>query len=336
METSNPFAGRASKGAGSEGKAMRYARFAWTVLAYNLGVVAWGAYVRATGSGAGCGQHWPTCQGEIVPHAGATATMIEYSHRLSSGLALILTVGLVVGAFRTFANGHPARRGAVMAAVFMVLEAALGAALVMFGLVAGDASLARGVVMPVHMVNTFLLLGSMALTAWWASGGADFRLRGQGMLGPVLGLGMAGMMVLGISGAITALGDTLFHMTSLSEGWRQDFAPAAHIFVRLRILHPTIATVVGLYLAGAGLFAAFTRKSRPVFLLGGALVLIFAVQFAVGIVNMLLMAPVPMQLVHLLLADLTWISLVLLTAASFAAQPATASAPVPVIGPARA
>ncbi|MBI5549087.1 MAG: COX15/CtaA family protein, partial [Deltaproteobacteria bacterium] len=215
-----------------------YSRFAWGVLAYNLAVISWGAYVRATGSGAGCGQHWPTCQGAVVPRSPSLETMVEYSHRLSSGLALLLTVALVAGAFRFFPKGHPARRGAVLSGGFMALEALLGAGLVLFGLVAKDTSLARGVVMPIHLVNTLLLLAAFALTAWWASGGADFKLRGQGGLGLVLLVGLLGMLALGASGAITALGDTLFPASSLAEGWRQDVSPAAHFFLRVRILHP--------------------------------------------------------------------------------------------------
>ncbi|MGC4118251.1 MAG: COX15/CtaA family protein [Myxococcales bacterium] len=296
-----------------------YARFAWTVLAYNLGVIAWGAYVRATGSGAGCGQHWPTCQGEIVPRSPTLETLVEYSHRLTSGLALLLTVALVVFAFRLFPKSHPVRRGAVLSAAFMALEALLGAALVLFGLVAGDASMARGFVMPVHLVNTFLLLASLALTAWWASGGADFRVRGQGSLGGVLGVGLLGVVALGITGAITALGDTLYPAQSLAHGLAQDLSPASHVFVKLRVAHPAIAMLVGVYLVLAAGYANSVRKARPVKLLAGIVVGLFALQIVVGFVNMALLAPVPMQLVHLLFADLTWLALVMLTAAAFAA-----------------
>ncbi|HEY3446398.1 MAG TPA: COX15/CtaA family protein [Myxococcales bacterium] len=309
-----------------------YSRFAWGVLAYNLGVIAWGAYVRATGSGAGCGQHWPTCQGDLVPRAPALETMVEYSHRLSSGLALVLTVALVAFAFRLFPKGHAVRRGAVLSAGFMALEALLGAALVLFGLVAKDASLARGLVMPVHLVNTFLLLASLTLTAWWASGGGDFRVRGQGPLGAVLGVGLIGVVALGITGAITALGDTLYPAQSLAHGMAQDLSPASHLFVRLRVAHPAIALLVGAYLLAAASYARAARKARPVRLFAGSLVALFAAQIVVGFVNMALLAPVAMQLTHLFVADLNWIALVLLTAAAFAAkaeQPERRVVPMP-------
>ena len=56
-----------------------FTRFAWAVLAANLAVVAWGAFVRATGSGAGCGQHWPPCNGAVVPRSPTAETAIEFS-----------------------------------------------------------------------------------------------------------------------------------------------------------------------------------------------------------------------------------------------------------------
>jgi len=316
-----------------------YARFAWAVLAYNLGVIAWGAYVRATGSGAGCGQHWPTCQGAIVPRSPTVETLVEYSHRLTSGLALALTVALVVFAFRLYPKGHAARRGAVLSAAFMALEALLGAALVLFGLVAQDASLARGIVMPVHLVNTFLLLASLALTAWWAGdfgwdgsqapersrGGRDFEVRGQGPLGPVLIAGLVGLVALGVTGAITALGDTLYPAQSLAHGLAQDLSPTSHVFVKLRVAHPALAMVVGVYLLIAAGYARSVRPSPQVRRFAGVLVALFALQIVVGFVNMALLAPVALQLVHLFIADLNWLALVLLTAASFAARPVPAA-----------
>ena len=142
-----------------------YRRFALWVLGYNVAVALWGAMVRATGSGAGCGAHWPLCNGQMLPHSPAVETLIELVHRVMSGVAILLLVALVIGAFRSLPRGHAGRRSAVAAALFMVLEAAVGAALVLFGWVAKDASAARGGVVVIHLVNTFLLLGTIALTA---------------------------------------------------------------------------------------------------------------------------------------------------------------------------
>src|SRR5215467_12703113 len=74
----------------------RVSAFAWGVLAYNVAVIAWGAFVRASGSGAGCGRHWPLCNGEVVPRPTSVATVIEATHRATSGLALVGVVGLLV------------------------------------------------------------------------------------------------------------------------------------------------------------------------------------------------------------------------------------------------
>src|SRR5690606_7460601 len=170
----------------------RYLWLAWGTLAYNLGVIAWGAYVRATGSGAGCGSHWPLCNGEVIPRSPTAETLIEFSHRVTSGLALLLVVVMVVWARRLFPKGHPARLGAWLSLGVMVLEALLGAGLVLFGLVADDDSVARAVVMGLHLVNTLVLLGARTLAAWWASGGRPFRVGGHAGMGLLFGIGVLG------------------------------------------------------------------------------------------------------------------------------------------------
>src|SRR5512138_1330366 len=109
-----------------------FARFAWCVLGYHLAVIAWGGLVRATGSGAGCGQHWPTCNGQVVPRSAAAETLVEYTHRATSGVALLLVVVLFAWARRAFPRGHPARRAAAFSMVFILTEALLGAGLVFF------------------------------------------------------------------------------------------------------------------------------------------------------------------------------------------------------------
>src|ERR671937_2450642 len=150
-----------------------FRRFAWGVLIYNVAVIAWGALVRATGSGAGCGQHWPMCNGQVVPISPAMETAIEFTHRATSGIALVLVAALVVCARRAFPRGHAARRAAGFSALFIVTEALLGAGLVLFGWVAKDASAGRGFAMALHLANTFLLLASLALTAGFSRSGDD-------------------------------------------------------------------------------------------------------------------------------------------------------------------
>lgn len=296
----------------------RFSKFSWGVLAYNILVVLWGAYVRATGSGAGCGSHWPLCNGEVIPRAPQLETLIEFGHRLSSGLALLLVVWMLIWAFRAYPAGHVVRKGASWSLFFIITEALVGAGLVLFEWVAHDASMGRVISMAVHLVNTFLLLAALALTAWWASGGEALNLKGHGIQTWLFAAGFLFMLVLGISGAVTALGDTLFPSASLAEGLREDFSADAHFLVRLRVWHPIIAILTGTYLVFlAGLTAMF-RANPTIRRLAAALVGLFVIQGIAGLVNLVLLAPVWMQLVHLLLADLVWLSLVLLAAANFA------------------
>ncbi len=292
----------------------RFTKYAWSVLVFNLAVILWGAYVRATQSGAGCGNHWPLCNGVVIPVVPQIATLVEYAHRLSSGLSLLLVLGLLVWAFRAYPKGHPVRLGGGLSMLFIVTEALVGAGLVLFQWVARDESLGRILAIPVHLANTFLLLASLALTAWWASGGKRLALRNQGSVVWGLGLGLLGVLILGMTGAVTALGDTLFPSSSLGEGFQQDFSSTAHLLTRLRVWHPVIAISVGFYvLFLAGLLAMLhpgRQVRRPAIALG----VLFVCQLVAGLINILLLAPVWMQLVHLFLADLVWIALVLLSA----------------------
>ncbi len=263
--------------------------FAWAILALNILVILWGAYVRASGSGAGCGNHWPMCNGEVIPNTAQTSTWVEFAHRATSGIDLLAVVGLVIWAFRAFPKGHEIRRGAVLCLVFILTEALLGAALVKLEHVAKDLSLARGYWMSMHLANTFTLLAVLAMTA-------HGRVRRPSSISL-----LAVLMTLGISGAIAALGDTLFP----SANWTQDFASSAHLFVRLRVLHPAIAVLAAVY-------TGYVVLKAPR-ILGFALLVAFLGQIMLGIVNLTLLAPTWMQMVHLLAADTVWILAVLYT-----------------------
>jgi heme A synthase len=295
-----------------------FARFAWGVLAFNVGVVLWGAHVRATGSGAGCGNHWPLCNGEVTPHSPAVATLIEFTHRVMSGMDLGLVALLAVWALRAFPRRHPARLGAVLSAVFLVSEALIGAALVLGEHVAKNASTSRAWSLSAHLVNTLTLLACLTLTAWWGGGRPLVLVRGKAAW--MTGASLAVVALLGVSGAIAALGDTLFPASSLAGALAQDFDATSNIFVRLRGLHPLIAAGAAGWLF---FYAAAMRALRPSARgWAWALVSVLGAQLALGVINLLLLAPVWMQILHLLLADLLWISLVLLGAATLAAEPA--------------
>jgi heme a synthase len=285
-------------------------RFAWGVLAYNLAVIVWGAFVRATGSGAGCGEHWPLCNGVLVPRAPELQTLIELTHRMTSGLALLSAVVLWGWAARATTRGHPMRGPALASLCLMIVEALLGAGLVLLGLVAQNDSLARAGAMSLHLVNTLLLVAALALTGW-SAGGRRVRLAG---VGSGFGGAVALFLVLGVSGAVAALGDTLFPAQSLQEGLREDFSPTAHLLVRLRAVHPVLAVGMAVYLGALGLSTLRRAPSeaarRAALWLWG----LTGLQMVIGVVNLLLLAPVWLQLVHLLAADGVWLALVLLGA----------------------
>ncbi len=296
-----------------------FTRFAWLTLGFLMLVILWGAFVRATGSGAGCGSHWPLCNGVVVPREARTETLIEFAHRVSSALSGLMVLGLWVWAFRLYPKRHVVRLGATLSLVFIVTESLLGAGLVLFEWVADNASVGRAISMALHLVNTYLLLAAVTMTAWWANEAIlgrerPLRLRGQGRVGWLVGGGLLLLLVLGVSGAVTALGDTLFPAGSLTEGIAQDFLPTAHFLVRLRVYHPLIAIVTGIYLALAARAVAAERPGGNTRRLARILITIVAIQLVAGFVNVILLAPVWMQIVHLLLADVMWISAILLGA----------------------
>ncbi|WP_322816011.1 COX15/CtaA family protein [Chloroflexus sp.] len=306
-----------------------FVNFAWLNVGYNLLVIMWGAFVRATGSGAGCGDHWPLCDGQVIPRAPDTAQLIEFSHRVTSGIALLLTIGLLVWALRLFAAGHPARRAAIATMILMIVESLIGAALVLFQLVAHDASLTRALSLGLHLVNTFLLIGAMALTAWYASGKPAPNLRGKGGLLSMLIAALVGTALVGSSGAITALGDTLLQLGVLPGGVSQSITRDSHPLVWMRIIHPVLGTLVGLAMISLAQRAVRYDPSPTTRRLAWATAAIFVGQIFLGAINVILKAPVWMQLVHLLFADLAWLTLVLLSA-TLLARPGEERVPQPV------
>lgn len=289
-----------------------FERFAWGVLLYTVVVILWGGYVRASGSGAGCGAHWPLCNGEIVPRAPAAATVVEFGHRVSSGLLGLMVLGLVVAAFRAFPRRSPVRWGVVAVGVFTLVEALIGRGLVKFGYVGLDTRVERAYWMAGHLANTFLLLAALALTLHWARGGALPRLRGAGRGGVLVGLATVGLLVLGASGAVTALGDTLA-LGGL------DGDPVVAALVGLRLYHPLLAClVVGLFAGAVFAVRRADAGGRAAFL-GLVTLALMGVQLAVGLVNVALRAPIPLQMLHLLLTDAIWVGAVFFAAEALAA-----------------
>ncbi|MBV9302317.1 MAG: COX15/CtaA family protein [Acidobacteriaceae bacterium] len=288
----------------------RFSLLAWGVLAYNIPVILWGAYVRATFSGNGCGAHWPFCSGEIVPQNMSVPTSIEFTHRLMTGLDSIAVVVMCLWALRIFPRGHKVRLLASLSLVFLLVEAALGAGLVLFRFVARDQSAGRALYLSAHLTNTLLLLGALTATAWLSSRNQT-RLE-FAHLSRTAFAALPVTVFIGITGAIAALGDTLFPASSLAAGMQEDFSSASNLLMRLRLVHPVIAVAGAAYLiwAGAGILKRVengTARTAAARVLG---LTIF--QLAAGMVNLTLLAPIWMQLFHLFMADLVWIAVVLL------------------------
>ncbi len=311
----------------------RFAKFSWGVLAYTVFVILFGAFVRATGSGAGCGAHWPLCNGVVSPQPKQIQTVIEFTHRMMSGLLLILSVTLVVWAWRKYSRGSLLRWSSAAAIFFTITEALVGAGLVLYGWVATNTSVARAVSVPIHLVNTFLLLASVAVTAWWATLGEPEKLHFQGLTGLLVILGGLAILLLGASGAVTALGDTLFPSTSLAEGMAQDFSPTANFLIRMRVYHPGIGVSTGVYLLLATLWVRRQVKEPRLVMITNGLFGLYILQMLLGMINVALLAPVWMQIVHLFVSNLVWITYVLMGAVVFSrAIPFIASERMPGLG----
>ena len=292
-------------------------RFAWFVLAYNVLVILWGALVRATGSGAGCGNHWPLCNGQVIPQSPQIATIIEFTHRAMTGGTTFLIIGLLAWTFRATPRGHLARIAAVASTILLINEAFLGALLVKLGYVVHDQSLGRFIVLPIHLANTLLLLAALTLTAGFLARNLQRRnLRVDRSLLVMALLGLGASILVGVSGSLAALGDTLFPSTSLSAAMAQDFAASSNWLIRLRWVHPASAFVAGAFvqlLIVRSLLRPLPKYVRTLAITTGALLLS---QIAIGFADVLLLAPTWMQIVHLLGADLYWIALVLLSSAT--------------------
>ncbi|MEM1055802.1 MAG: COX15/CtaA family protein [Bacteroidota bacterium] len=290
-------------------------RLALATLGYTVFVILWGVVVRATGAGAGCGASWPTCNGEVIPMNPSLNTLIEFGHRVTSGIALPLVIWMAVAVWRAFPKGSGARKAAGASVFFMLLEAAIGAGLVLLEYVAFDARIGRAIWIAAHLLNTFLLLGALTLAVWTAYGHSLPRWpRGGGPAATTRAwailIALVGTMVLGASGAITALGDTLVLRGGLSP---EENAVVA-VLVSLRLLHPTIAFIV-LALVG---WAAWASRDTAARKLGIGVTALFVMQMGLGALNVWLLAPLWMQVVHLLVTDIIWIGLILLAARALA------------------
>ncbi|MCO5141728.1 MAG: COX15/CtaA family protein [Oligoflexia bacterium] len=279
----------------------KFQLYCWFVLIFCIGVILWGAFVRATGSGAGCGEHWPLCNGEVLPTSPEWKTFVEYTHRLTSGLSLLLVIGLFVWAKKKYTHFRELYFWAKLSFIAIVIEALLGAGLVLFRYVEFDQSIGRAVSIGLHLVNTLFLLACICFTTFYA-----YYPQGRWRIPEVryqrgMWILLVGYCILGALGALTALGDTLFPVQGTAFRFSQD----SHFLEYLRIIHPLIACAWTFYL----LVWLSTLAERIGWRKNAALYLIAAVgaNICLGILNIILKAPIWMQIVHLLAADIIWV-----------------------------
>jgi cytochrome c oxidase assembly protein subunit 15 len=289
-------------------------KYAWFVVAWNIAVILWGAIVRATGSGAGCGNHWPLCNGEVIPTSPRIATIIEFTHRAMTGGATITIFALLFWTLRATRGRHLARYTAVASTILLLNEAFLGALLVKLGYVVNNQSTGRFIVLPIHLANTLLLLAALALTAHFLSresgfmdGSVEYRFV------PLSFLGILATIAVGVTGSLAALGDTLFPSATLAQAFAQDMSASSPWILRLRWVHPASSVLAAAFIV-AIIWLSGARKSATNRKLAGAVLGLIAFQFVLGGLDVLLRAPTWMQILHLLGADIFWVALIVLTA----------------------
>jgi heme A synthase len=304
-----------------------FAKFAWFVLGYNLVVILWGVFLRATLSGDGCGTHWVTCGGEFIPSAPELKTSIEFFHRVTSSLAGIIVIIMLVWAVVRWKKRKNGQTGlllkmSVACLVFIIIEGVIGGLLVLTGNTAANWTPARPFWMAAHLVNTFTLLALLALTAWFASGGKPFSVfGGNRKILILLAVAIAGIFIVGMSGSVAALSSMLFPSSTLSEGIAKDFSSTSHYLLRLRVFHPILSIMLGVFLIFlAGWLKSLAKENAGVKRWGNILSVLVILQLASGAVTLLMLAPIVMQLIHLLLADAVWIAFVLMSANYLAEQ----------------
>ena len=295
--------------------------YAAVVLGFMIVVILEGAVVRATGSGAGCGNHWPLCNGEVLPHHPRLATIIEFTHRSLTGFCSSLFIGLLAWTFLAKPKGDAARRAVLWSAFFLFTEALLGAVLVKGGYVENNASTASVFLQCIHFTNTMILVAMLTLTWWTLRPSEDQSSRHAPQPG-LIWLGLLTTMIVGATGSVAALADTLFPSPSLRAALATDLSAAAPLLVRMRVLHPASALLMFACVA----WLCWRTRNRTARLAG----MLLAAQFALGLLDVVLLAPLWLQVAHLLVADLFWIALVALSADLLGAR-ATAHAQAPEV-----
>ncbi len=256
----------------------------------------------------------------MVPSAPELKTIIEFSHRVTTSLAGILIIALLVWAFVRWYKSRNGTNGRILkmsvgSLLFVVIEGLLGAGLVLTGNTAENLTPERPFWMAGHLVNTLVLLAFLVLTAWFASGGSKLSFKVQTKYLAVVVGGILLILLVGMSGSIAALSSMIFPSSTLTEGLAKDFSPTSNVLLRLRLLHPLLSIAVGVFLVfSTGWLKTKTPDKPDVVRWSNNLAILVVAQVAFGSATLLMLAPIVMQLGHLFLADAIWISFILFSA----------------------
>lgn len=284
----------------------KFSKFSISLLAFNLLVIAYGVYVRASKSGDGCGSHWPLCNGNSHPLNGPIARIVEGAHRISTSIDGLLIIIMLGWALYAFPRKSQVKTFALITFAFMIVEGLIGAVLVKFKLVADNDSANRALVMSFHVISTFLLVGAMTLTIFTGSN-RKLAFKGQGAVGWMLGLSFVVTAILGVSGAISALGHTLDPVSNVLQAAAN---PATFWMVRLQPMHPYLAVAGGMFLFLTATFVAYVRPSKSVRRAAAIFMGAYGIELLIGLINIEILAPIPVQMIHLASADAVVVSLV--------------------------
>ena len=260
-----------------------------------------GAIVRATGSGDGCGASWPTCNGRVIPSLETSSEIIEFSHRSISGVLLIVTLLLFI---KSKDPDTPLLHKKIInyLTFFVLLEAAIGAVIVIYEWVGLNSSLPRIIAVPLHLVNTFALLGFYTLIFYLLR---ESENKLSNFFDKRIKIAFALFFLTGATGSITALADVLFPSASFVEGFIEDFDSTSEVLTRLRILHPFVSTILSIFL-----FSESNRFKKEYAIDTSIIKVLVIVGVILGVLNVVSNIILPLSILHLLLADLLWIAYV--------------------------
>lgn len=278
-------------------------RWAWITLVVAVVVVLWGSVVRATFSGAGCGDKWPLCNGQVIPSFQRLNTRIEFTHRMMTGVWTFMTIAMAIGTFWKTPKGHPARKASIASIILLITEALLGAVLVLRHLVENNTSLERVFVQGIHFTNTMLLLAAVTLNACLLRPPTAHPQTRSARRYALYALVVT--ILAGATGSLAALADTIFPSTSLREAIAADFSANSPTLIHMRWLHPAASLIV------AAFCILLVREIRKTNKRAATLIAInLLLQIIIGTVDVLLLAPTWIQVLHLLSADIFWIALI--------------------------